>query len=267
MNNFQHPDLKRMPVLFVGHGTPMNAIEDNEWSRGFTKLATLIPTPKAILSISAHWFISSTQVTSNDKPRTIHDFGGFPDELYEIQYPVQGDLDLANKVVDILGEEEVSLNNRWGIDHGTWSVLRRMYPKANLPVIQLSIGYLHTPEEHFTIGQKISSLRDQGYLIMGSGNITHNLDYAISRIYRGDSSTPSWALDFDSYVENAIMNRRYKDLLTALDENIGKISHPTPDHYLPLLYTIGASDERDHIQFPVTGFDMGSLSMRAIIFG
>jgi 4,5-DOPA dioxygenase extradiol len=260
-------NINKMPVLFVGHGTPMNAIEDNEWSRGFINLSTLLPTPKAILSISAHWFINGTYVTSNQLPRTIHDFGGFPDELYEIQYPVTGDLELANKVVNLLGKDKVTLNNKWGIDHGTWSVLRRMYPNAEHPVVQLSIDYNLTTEEHMIIGKKLSTLRDQGYLIIGSGNITHNLDYAISHIYRGDQTTPSWAVNFDSYIERALLERKYQDLLTALDITFGEISHPTPDHYLPLLYAAGASDDQDSIQFPITGFDLGSLSMRAVIFG
>jgi 4,5-DOPA dioxygenase extradiol len=267
MNDPARPNLKRMPVLFVGHGTPMNAIEDNQWSKGFTKLASLIPIPKAILSISAHWFIDETLLTSNQQPRTIHDFGGFPDELYEIQYPALGDEELAGHVVEILGNKDASLSSKWGIDHGTWSVLRRMYPGAEHPVVQLSIDYSLKPKEHFEIGRKLSILRDQGYLIIGSGNITHNLDYAISHVYRGDNSTPSWATDFDIYIKNALLEKQYDALLTALSNNIGQIAHPTHEHFLPLLYATGCSDPNDSVQFPITGFDMGSLSMRAVIFG
>ena len=255
-----------MPVLFVGHGTPMNAIEDNKWSRGFQNLASLIPKPKAILSISAHWFLDETLITSNLSPRTIHDFGGFPDELYEIQYPVNGDPILMHKVIELIGKNKVIPNDKWGIDHGSWSVLRRMYPKADHPTIQLSINYLLSNQEHYEMGKALSSLRKEGYLIIGTGNITHNLNYAFSHIFRGDNTTPDWAIEFDNMVEDALVKKQHLNLINALDTNNGMLSHPTPDHYLPLLYCVGASVESDIPEFPIMGFDLGSLSMRAVLF-
>lgn len=258
--------MTRMPVLFVGHGSPMNAIEDNVWSRQFEALGERVQSPRAILSVSAHWYGPGTYLTGDVKPRTIHDFGGFPRELYEVQYPAPGHPDLAKRVVSLIGERRAGLSDDWGLDHGTWSVLRRLRPRADVPVVQLSIDSRLTPAEHLEMAQALRPLRDEGVLILGSGNITHNLRHAFSSAHRGDLSTPVWAARFDDDVAQALQQHETAPLARALGTDIGGAAHPTPDHYLPLLYATGASDERDQIAFPITGFDMGSLSMRSVAF-
>jgi len=256
-----------MPVLFVGHGSPMNAIEDNKWSQGFSAIAGMVPRPTAILSVSAHWFIPGTMTSSNGKPRTIHDFGGFPEELYAIEYPAPGEPALAGRVAEMLGIFKASTSIEWGLDHGTWSVLRRMYPKADIPVVQLSIDHRKKPGEHLEIGKSLASLRDEGVLIMGSGNIVHNLGYAMQAMYSGDLSTPDWSSSFDAKVEQAVLKGDADTLVSLPGTKEGKLAHPTLDHYLPLLYPAGATDSGDAVKYPITGFDLGSLSMRAVIWG
>lgn len=254
----------RMPVLFVGHGSPMNAIEDNEWSRGFRKLAGLLPEPKAILSVSAHWYVPGTFVTGNERPRTIHDFGGFPPELYEQQYPAPGSVELASRVAKLAG---ASVRSDWGLDHGTWTVLKYLRPKADLPVVQLSIDARLPAAGHLALGQSLAPLREEGVLILGSGNVTHNLRHAFASWQRGDTSTPVWARTFDADVAQAAGQHDGPALARLAETDAGRISHPTPDHYLPLLYANGAADARDEVKFPLSGFDMGSLSMRSILYG
>jgi 4,5-DOPA dioxygenase extradiol len=258
-------DTGRMPVLFVGHGSPMNAIEDNEWSRGFRALAGLLPRPKAVLAISAHWFVDGSFVTGNEHPKTIHDFGGFPRPLYEIQYPAPGDLDLAKRIARLVGEGRVSLRSDWGIDHGTWTVLQYLLPKADVPVVQLSIDENLSPAGHLELGHALGSLRDERVLIMGSGNVTHNLRHAFTSLRTGDMTTPEWAAQFDRNIAQAVEQHDCDFLTKALDNKAGQVSHPTPDHYFPLLYTMGASETGDRVEFPITGFDLGSLSMRSIL--
>lgn len=257
-----------MPVLFVGHGSPMNLIEDNRWSRGFTSLAGEVPRPKAILAISAHWFVRGTYLTGEANPRTIHDFGGFPRALYEIEYPAPGQVDLAKRVHTMLGEEKVSLRTDWGLDHGTWSVLKWMYPEADVPVIQLSINQQLDVRRHFELAQSLAALRDEGVLILGSGNITHNLRDAFSRMQARNADTPDWAVRFDGKVAKVLAQRDTAALLSAAaDDDDGRIAHPTPDHWLPLIYAYGASDEHDRVRFLNEGFDLGSISMRNVVFG
>jgi len=258
--------LTRTPVLFVGHGSPMNAIEDNVWSRQFEGLGERVPLPKAILSVSAHWYGPGTYLTGDVKPRTIHDFGGFPRELYEVQYPAAGAPDLARRVVSLIGERRASLSQDWGLDHGTWSVLRRMRPQADVPVVQLSIDSHLSPAEHLEVAKALRPLREEGVLILGSGNITHNLRHAFTSAHRGDLTTPAWAARFDADIAQALTQHETAPLAGALQSEIGAASHPSPDHYLPLLYAAGASDEKDAVAFPITGFDMGSLSMRSVAF-
>lgn len=267
MNPTSTPLPGRMPVLFVGHGSPMNAIEDNRWSRGFRSLARLLPRPRAILSISAHWFLPGTFLTANERPETIHDFGGFPQPLFEMKYPAPGDVDLARRVVGLLGEDRASLRTDWGLDHGTWSVLHHLYPPAFHPVVQLSIDRRLSPADHIEIGRALGPLREQGVLIMGSGNVTHNLRHAMASFRSGDRSTPSWANDFDAEVARAIEQHDGDFLARAVETDTGRMSHPTLDHYLPLLYAAGAAGAHDSVEFPITGFDGGSLSMRSVIFG
>jgi 4,5-DOPA dioxygenase extradiol len=267
MSVTSRPSASRMPVLFVGHGTPMNAIQDNVWSRGFRALAELLPRPRAILCVSAHWFVPGTFLTGNERPETIHDFGGFPQALYEMQYPAQGDVALAERVVRLLGADRASLRTDWGLDHGTWSVLHYLRPEADCPVVQLSLDEGLPPEEHLVIGKALAPLRDEGILVLGSGNITHNLRHAMGSPRRGETTTPAWARDFDAEVARAAEAHDGAFLARAVESDAGRMSHPTIDHYLPLLYAVGAADPRDGVRFPITGFDLTSLSMRAVLFG
>lgn len=258
----------RMPVLFVGHGSPMNVIEDNRWRRGFEALRELVPKPSAILAVSAHWFVDGTFLTANPRPRTIHDFSGFPRALYEIEYPAPGKPDLAERVRRLLGEERTALSVDWGLDHGTWSVLRSMYPAADIPVIQLSIDRRMTGRRHHELSRSLSELRDSGVLILGSGNAVHNLRDAFGRMQTGSLATPDWAARFDENVRQAVLQHETERLLSLWPEsNEGRMAHPTPDHWLPLLYAQAATDARDGVQFPMEGFDLGSISMRSVLFG
>jgi len=257
----------RMPVLFVGHGSPMNAIEDNAWSRGFSALAALLPRPKGVLSISAHWFVPGTFTTGTPRPETIHDFGGFPRQLYEIQYPAPGDPALAKRVVRLLGEGRASVRADWGLDHGTWTVLRFLLPAADVPVVQLSIDERLPPSGHLELGRALAPLRDEGVLVLGSGNVTHNLRHAFTAWRQGDVTTPAWARAFDADVARAVGQHDVAWLAGALEGDAGRLSHPTPDHYLPLLYAAGAAGPDDRVGFPITGYDMASLSMRSIVWG
>ena len=256
----------RMPVAFVGHGSPMNAISDNDWSRGFHALGAALPTPAAIVAISAHWYLPATLITGDERPRTIHDFGGFPRALYEIQYPARGDVRLAERIRGLLADRRARLSEEWGLDHGTWSVLHHMRPAADVPVVQVSIDRRLAPAEHLAIGRALAPLRDDGVLILASGNVTHNLGHAMRALHRGDATTPEWAAGFDRDVATALGQRDHAFLTHALERDAGRLSHPSPDHYLPLLYAAGASDADDSVRFPVTGFDLGSLSMRSAVF-
>jgi 4,5-DOPA dioxygenase extradiol len=255
-----------MPVLFVGHGSPMNAIEENEWSRGFRALRGLLPAPRAILSVSAHWYVAGTFVTANERPPTIHDFGGFPEELYEIEYPAPGDVELAERVAELVGGGRDTLRTDWGLDHGTWSVLRHTWPAAELPVVQLSIDGRLAPERHLALGRALAPLRDEGVLVFGSGNITHDLRDAFQRMRAGDETTPEWATRFDAEVARALEAGDGEALAQLATSELGRRAHPTLDHYLPLLYVAGAAGPRDAVSFPIEGFSAGSLSMRAVLF-
>jgi 4,5-DOPA dioxygenase extradiol len=256
----------RMPVLFVGHGSPMNAVLDNAWSRGFAELGGAIPKPKAILAVSAHWYVPGTFLTSNAQPKTIHDFGGFPSELYEIQYPASGNEDLAKRVSGLLTAQSAALHDDWGLDHGTWQVLRHTYPKADVPVVQLSIDHRLPPAQHVAIGKALAPLREEGVLIFGSGNIVHNLRHAIRGLSTGSTEIPPWAEAFDAHIASALEQHDNAFLANALSDETGRMSHPSPDHYFPLLYTAGAASDADKVTFPITGFD-SSISMRAVRWG
>lgn len=255
-----------MPVVFVGHGSPQNAIEDNKWSRGFRDLGRFLPDPSAILVVSAHWFISGTALTGNPAPETIHDFWGFPDALYEVQYPAKGDPALARQVVDLLGSDHSSIRFDWGLDHGTWSVLRHLRAEADCPVVQLSIDDHASIERHLEMGRSLAPLRDQGVLILGSGNVVHNLADALGRLRSGDQAAPPWAEEFDASVAHALQRRDTAELARLISSPQGARAHPSPDHYLPLLYAAGAAGD-DPVTFPITGFDLGSISMRSVLFG
>jgi len=254
---------ERMPVLFVGHGSPMHVIEDNEWSRAFKSISKELPTPKAILSVSAHWYVGGTYLTAGEQNRTIHDFGGFPAQMYEIQYPAPGSPGLAKRVTTLI--ETAELSNEWGLDHGTWTILHYVYPEANIPVIQLSINRQLKPEEHLRLGRELNILRDEGVLIFGTGNITHNLRVAIGQMRQGDPQTPEWSARFDTEILTAVEQRDETHLSQILNTEHGRLSHPTLDHYLPLLYCVGATTDKDLPRSLIEGFDHG-LSMRSLIW-
>jgi 4,5-DOPA dioxygenase extradiol len=256
-----------MPTLFVGHGTPMNALADNEWSRGWRSLGAALPRPRAILSVSAHWFLPATLVTGDEHPETIHDFAGFPPELSSLTYPAPGSPQLARRVSSLLNDR-AELNSEWGLDHGTWSVLRHLAPEATCPVIQLSIDARLEPAGHLALARGLAPLRHEGVLILGSGNLTHNLRWLRERSEAGEAlETPPWAARFDAAAAEALARRDDAFLLRALDGEDGKLSHPTPDHYYPLLYALGAAMPDERPAFPITGFDLGAFSMRAAKFG
>jgi 4,5-DOPA dioxygenase extradiol len=257
----------RMPVLFVGHGSPMNAIEDNRWSRAFRALGAELPRPRAVLCVSAHWYTPGTFLTDNARPETIHDFGGFPPALEQMQYPAPGAPDLARRVSQLLARNAASPRSDWGLDHGTWSVLVHLLPAADIPVVQLSIDGRLAGAAHIELGKALAPLRDEGVLVLGSGNLTHNLRDAFSNMQKGRSETPAWAAEFDRAAQSALEQRDAKHLASALESSTGRNAHPTPEHYLPLLYSFGASLASDSVSFPIDGFDAGSLSMRAVRFG
>lgn len=255
-----------LPSIFFGHGNPMNAVLDNEYTRRWSEIGRSLPKLKAILSISAHWYLPATGVTVNTAPRTIHDFGGFPRELYDVRYPAPGDPDLAERVQRLLAPVEVRLDNSWGLDHGTWSVLKHVFPHADVPVVQLSIDETQPPEWHFEIARRLEVLRDEGVLIVGSGNLVHNLHtYAWGR----DAREPyDWALRFEQQARQMLAAGEYKPLVDY--ERLGRdalLSIPTPDHYLPLLYVLGVRQAKDPATFPVEGVDGGSVSMLAVRIG
>ena len=253
----------KMPVLFLGHGSPMNAIEENQFVAGFRDLAKTLPQPNAILCISAHWFTNGTKVTSMQMPRTIHDFGGFPQALFDVQYPAKGSPELAAETKKILEPVHVDLDEHWGLDHGAWSVIKHLYPEANVPVIQLSIDYTKSGQYHFELAQKLQSLRHKGVLIIGSGNIVHNL----RQLYAENSEPADWASEFDNWVKNHLERRDFTPLHSSyLEAPHGPMSVPTPDHYFPLLYVLGASTSNDNLTFDYEGFQFGSLSMRCLRF-
>jgi 4,5-DOPA dioxygenase extradiol len=255
-----------LPAIFFGHGNPMNAVSDNIYTAGWRKIGEQTPRPKAILSISAHWFVPGTGVTISTAPKTIHDFGGFPRKLYQVQYPAPGDPDLARRVHKMLQPLPVSFDSSWGLDHGTWSVLKHVYPDANVPVVQLSIDETQPASFHFEIGRRLAPLRAEGVLIVGSGNLVHNLHaYAWGR-HMPDPY--DWAIRFEQEAKEMMVAEEYEPLIDY--EKLGpeaKLSIPTPDHYLPLLYVIGARQAGEAISFPVEGVDGGSISMLTVRVG
>lgn len=256
----------RLPAIFLGHGNPMNALHDNAWTRGWAAIGQGVPRPKAVLSVSAHWYLPETAVTAMPKPRTIHDFGGFPKQLFQVQYPAPGDPDLARRVIELLRPLDVRADTSWGLDHGTWSLLCHVYPEANVPVVQLSIDESRPPAFHYNLGRQLRGLRDEGVLLMGSGNVVHNLhSYAWGR---HPVEPFDWAARFDARIRELIDRRDHQALVNyeALGSDAA-LSIPTPEHYLPLLYILGASYEDDAIAFPIEGMDGGSISMLGTRFG
>jgi len=254
------------PAIFFGHGNPMNAVLQNRYTQAWSALGRQIARPKAILSISAHWFVPETGVTITTAPRTIHDFGGFPSELYQVQYAAPGDPDLARRVQSLLHPLPVKLDESWGLDHGTWSVLCHVYPQADIPIVQLSIDETRPPAFHYEIGARLAPLREEGVLIVGSGNLVHNLHaYAWGR----HAVEPyEWAVRFEQEARHMILAGEHQPLLNY--ERLGRdalLSIPTPDHFLPLLYVIGTCQRGETIHFPIEGVDGGSISMLAVKVG
>lgn len=257
----------RLPAVFLGHGNPMNALRENSWSRAWVALgAALEPRPRAVLAVSAHWYVTGTAVTAMASPRTIHDFGGFPRELFAVRYPARGDPALAARVAELLAPLPVRADHTWGLDHGTWSVLCHVFPEADVPVVQLSIDETMPAAFHYELGTRLRVLREEGVLILGSGDVVHNLEaYA----WGGHPAEPyDWALRFESTVRARLIAGDHATLIDY--PTLGKdalLSVPTAEHYLPLLYVLGASFAGEQVAFPAEGIDGGSVSMLAVRFG
>ncbi len=257
-----------MPVLFIGHGSPMNGIEDNEFSERWMRMGKELPVPQAVLVVSAHWFRKGTLVTAMDFPRTIHDFGGFPQALFDVQYPAPGSAALAKETASLIHTTQVEMDHDWGLDHGTWTIVRHMYPKANIPVLQLSIDYTKDPQYHYELAKELYGLRKKGVLIIGSGNMVHNLRMVAWDKINEPGYGYDWAIE---------MNQTFKQLITAGDDQslirydqlgtAGRLAIPTPEHYLPLLYTLGLKGKKDEVSFFNDKAVAGSLTMTSVKWG
>ncbi|MGH8807813.1 MAG: 4,5-DOPA dioxygenase extradiol [Noviherbaspirillum sp.] len=254
----------RMPAIFIGHGSPMNALQDNAYTQAWNDLGKSFPKPKAIVAVSAHWYTRGTAVTATAAPQTIHDFGGFPQALFDVQYPAPGEPALAARVRDLLAPVDVQLDRSWGLDHGTWSVLLKMYPDADVPVIQLSIDATQPNEFHHALGQRLATLRDESILILGSGNVVHNL----RTMQWGGTGAYDWAQRFNDAVRDSLLRGDGEKLVNYQQwGQDAQLSVPTPEHFLPLLYIAGARQEDEAITIPVDGIEMGSISMLAAVVG
>jgi len=254
----------RMPAVFFGHGSPMNTLERNAYTDTWRRLGESIPKPKAILCVSAHWYTEGTAVTAMEKPKTIHDFYGFPQALFDVQYPAPGDRQLASRVRELLAPTTVGMDQSWGLDHGTWSVLKHAYPEANIPVVQLSIDGTQPYGFHYETGKRLAPLRDEGVLVVGSGNVVHNLRL----MKRGGGAPFDWAVRFNEKVREALASRDHRALvdLEKLGED-ARLSVPTPEHYLPLLYVAALQGDDEPMSFVVDGYDLGSVGMLTAVVG
>jgi len=253
----------RLPAAFIAHGSPTNALEANAYTDGWRALGSSLPRPRAIVAISAHWYTRGTFVTANATPPTIHDFGGFPQPLYEVRYNAPGSPELADRLAAQLGPVGVQQSLDWGLDHGTWSVLVHAYPKADIPVVQLSIDGTQPPAFHYGLGRKLAALRDDGILILGSGGIVHNLARVV---WDHAAQAPAWARDFDERVRSCIAAGDHEALIAY--EGLGdgaRLAVPTPEHYLPLLYVLGTQQPGEEAAIPVTGFDLGTIGMTCVV--
>lgn len=252
-----------MPIIFVGHGSPMNAIEDNEFSKEWSKIGKSLVKPQAILSISAHWLTKGTFVTAMEKPKTIHDFYGFPKELFEVDYPAPGNPELANKTQSLINKASVTLDKEWGLDHGTWTVVRKMYPEANIPVLQLSIDYTKDLLWHYELSKELNELRSRGVLILGSGNLVHNLKLIN---WQNPEGKYDWAEEINSKFKTNILSNDFTKLINYNDlGSEAKLAIPTTDHYIPMLYILGLRNKRDEIKFFNDKTVLGSISMTSFI--
>lgn len=255
----------RLPALFVGHGSPTNALEANPFTAAWRRLGEELPRPRAILAVSAHWYTRGTFVTANATPPTIHDFGGFRQELYEVNYPAPGAPALAAELARLLAPFNVREASDWGLDHGTWSVLVHTYPRADVPIVQLSIDGTQPPAFHYAVGQALASLRRQGILVFGSGGVVHNLRRLA---WSGPAVTPPWAQEFDDWVRARVEAGEHPPLVAYESRGeSAQLAVPTPDHYLPLLYVLGTQQPGEAVTVPVSGFDLGSLSMTSFLVG
>ena len=255
---------ERMPVMFVGHGSPMNAIEDNAYHKSWQDMGKALPRPQAILSISAHWLTKGTKVTAMSKPKTIHDFGGFPKALFDAQYPAPGTPEFAKLTAELVTYSHVQTDESWGLDHGTWSVLLPMYPAADIPVFQMSLDYYQPPAYHYEIGKQLDKLRDKGVLIIGSGNLVHNLGKVN---WNGGTEVYDWAQEFDAKFTQWIRERDHASILDYQKKlgSTATMAHPTYDHLLPLFYVLGLQQKKEEVSFFNDQFEMGSISMRSLV--
>jgi 4,5-DOPA dioxygenase extradiol len=255
-------DTKKMPVLFLGHGSPMNAIEENEFVDGWRNIAREIPKPITILCISAHWETSGTSVTVMEKPKTIHDFGGFPKELYEVQYPAPGNPELANEIKNDIQKTMVGLDEKWGLDHGCWSVVKHLYPDADVPVVQMSLDYNRAPQDHYALAKELSSLRSRRVLIIGSGNMVHNLGLiAWDKLDEGEYGY-AWALEAGDKIKKYILDDDHRSLIDYQSKGKAfQLAVPTPEHYLPMLYALALKEEGEKVTLFNDKTVAGSLAM------
>ncbi|HEX8059777.1 MAG TPA: 4,5-DOPA dioxygenase extradiol [Cyclobacteriaceae bacterium] len=255
----------RMPVLFLGHGSPMNAIEENEFVAGFRNVTNQIVKPQAILCVSAHWETRGTFVTAMEKPVTIHDFGGFPKKLFDVQYPAPGSPELAIRTKDLIKKTEVHLDDKWGLDHGAWSVIKHMYPNADVPVIQLSLDYYQAPQYHYELAKELASLREKGVLIIGSGNMVHNLGM-VSWENLNKEFAYDWAVEASDKMKQFILNGNHDHLINYSAQGRGfNLAIPSPEHYLPLLYALALKDENDKVSLFNDKPVAGSLTMTSVM--
>jgi 4,5-DOPA dioxygenase extradiol len=256
---------EKMPMLFLGHGSPMNAIEENQFVKGFRDIAGTLPRPRAIICISAHYYTRGTRVTAMEKPRTIHDFGGFPRELYEVQYPAKGDPELAKNTQKLLAPDVAELDEKWGLDHGAWSVIKHLYPKADVPVIELSIDYTQPASFHYSLAQRLVTLRNKGILFIGSGNIIHNLSLVDFGNFNMDNYGYDWAAEARETLNHLITEGNHQALVDyhQLPRAV-QLAVPTPDHYLPLIYVLGLQQKGENISLFNDKLMAGSLSMTSM---
>jgi 4,5-DOPA dioxygenase extradiol len=270
LENITEPfsETKKMPVLFLGHGSPMNAIEENEFVRGFRNIGKDIPTPKAILIISAHWETKGTLVTAMQKPRTIHDFGGFPQALFDVHYPAPGSPELANETKRLIKKVQVGLDESWGFDHGAWSVVKHLYPKADVPIIQMSIDYTQGAQYHYDLAKELASLRKKGILIIGSGNMVHNLGMVAWDKLNTDSYGYDWAIEANDKMKHFILSDNHQPLIHFTSQGRAfDLAIPSPEHYLPLLYTLALKESNEQASFFNDKPVGGSLTMTSVKIG
>jgi 4,5-DOPA dioxygenase extradiol len=268
LNKITEPFKKteKMPVLFLGHGSPMNAIEENEFVRGWREIGSRLPKPNAILCVSAHWETRGTFVTVAEKPVTIHDFGGFPKALYEVEYPAPGSPELAEETINLVKNTEVGADNKWGLDHGAWSVIKHLYPHADVPVIEMSLDYYQPPQFHYDLAGELSPLREKGILIIGSGNMVHNLRMVAWDKFDADNYAYDWALEASSQMKEYILSGNHQQLINYKSHSQAyNLAIPTPEHYLPLLYALALKEKNEKVQLFNDKAVAGSLTMTSLI--